>query len=122
MAGQPIDVSYNVREDGTREGKDASTLTPDDIEGVMVLMYSCCISASHADGEEFTMSFEEFCDQLEPAAVNEFYAAIAPDTTGEQKNRARSRRRADGRHRATACTRAGVHRHGVGRLLPVHPC
>ena len=85
MAGQPIDVSYNVREDGTREGKDASTLTPDDIEGVMVLMYSCCISASHADGEEFTMSFEEFCDQLEPAAVNEFYAVIAPNTTGEQK-------------------------------------
>ena len=31
------------------------------------------------------MSFEEFCDQLEPAAVNEFYAVIAPDTTGEQK-------------------------------------
>ena len=66
-------------------GKDAATLTPDDLEGVMVLMYSCCISASHADGEGFTMSFEEFCDQLEPAAVNEFYAVIAPDTTGEQK-------------------------------------
>ena len=86
MAGQPNDVSYNVREDGTREGKDAATLTPDDLEGVMVLMYRCCISASHADGEEFTMSFEEFCDQLEPAAVNEFYAVIAPATAGEHKH------------------------------------
>ena len=103
-------MSYNVREDGTREGKDAATLTPDDLEGVMVLMYRCCISASHADGEEFTMSFKEFCDQLGMSST----PSSLPTPQESKKKRARSRRRADGRHRATACTRAGVHRHGVG--------
>ena len=41
-----------------------------------MLMYSCCKSASKADGEAFDMDFELFCDSLEPSAINEFNASI----------------------------------------------
>ena len=61
-------------------GKDA-----DNINGssdLAVFIWCCCLSACKADGVEFGVSLEDFCDLVDMGALSEFTEAIAP---GEKK-------------------------------------
>lgn len=59
-------------------GKDVSELRQNDIGDLMLFIYCCVKSASHADGESFDMDFETFADHLDPESVNTFYEAAQP--------------------------------------------
>lgn len=59
-------------------GKDVSELKQNDIGDLMLFIYCCVKSASHADGEPFDMDFETFADLLDPESVNVFYEKAQP--------------------------------------------
>lgn len=60
-------------------GKDVSELRQNDIGDLLLFIYCCVKSASHADGDSFDMDFETFADHLDPGSVNAFYEAAQPE-------------------------------------------
>lgn len=57
-------------------GKDSDNI--DGIEDLAVFIWCCCISACKADGVEFGVSLDDFCDLVDVSTLSEFTEAIAP--------------------------------------------
>ncbi|WP_289756931.1 hypothetical protein [uncultured Duncaniella sp.] len=66
-------------------GRDISSLDTSDIEGMVLFLWCCVVSACRADGVEFTMDFEEFGDRLEPADLTGFYEGMHNAVPTEEK-------------------------------------
>lgn len=58
-------------------GEDVSQLTDTDVEKMLWLMWCCTKSACHADGVEFQMDFELFCDSLTPEDMKRWNETMA---------------------------------------------
>lgn len=50
-------------------GKDASQIGQNDVSDLITLLWCCVVSASKADGVEFSMSVLDFADRLDPEAT-----------------------------------------------------
>ena len=64
-------------------GHDVSEMDYEDMEELMVFVHSCVTSACKADGVEFGLDVMDLADQLEPDALNSFYAAMGGGESGE---------------------------------------
>lgn len=65
-------------------GRDVSQMDTSDVEDLLMLMWCCISSACRADGVEFGMDFEAFCDQLTPADLTRWNEMMA-DGEGQKK-------------------------------------
>ena len=63
-------------------GHDVSDMDYEDMEELMVFVHSCVTSACKADGVEFGLDVMDLADQLEPDALNSFYAAMGGEERG----------------------------------------
>lgn len=64
-----------------RRFKQETGRDPDSINGVAdmsVFIWCCCMSACNADGVEFGVSLDDFCDLVDVSTLSEFTEAIAP--------------------------------------------
>lgn len=66
-------------------GEDVSRLDTTDIEGMVLFLWCCVVSACRADGVEFGMDAEEFGDRLEPEALTGFYEDMGHGGAEEKK-------------------------------------
>lgn len=69
-------------------GKDVSQMKPDDLEDLLTLMWCCVKCASQAEGVEFSMDFETFCNSVTPAMVSEWNAQLKPDAEKKRTGKA----------------------------------
>ena len=65
-------------------GHDVSDMDYEDMEELMVFVHSCVTSACKADGVDFGLDVMDLADQLEPDALNSFYAAMGGEERGEK--------------------------------------
>lgn len=63
-------------------GRDSDSING--IEDLAVFIWCCCMSACNADGVEFGVSLDDFCDLVDVSALSEFNDAMAP---GEKKTK-----------------------------------
>ncbi len=66
-------------------GKDISELK-DDVTDVLVFVYCCVQSACKADGVDFTMTLEEFCDNMPLEDISNVFGDIL-DSGAEVKKK-----------------------------------
>lgn len=64
-------------------GKDVGQLGQDNLEDMLMLMWCCVKCASQAEGKEFPLDFETFCNTITPAMVSEWNAQLKE--TNEKK-------------------------------------
>jgi len=50
-----------------------------------VFIWCCCMSACKADGVEFSVSLDDFCDLVDISTLSAFNEAIAPDEKKTKK-------------------------------------
>ena len=65
-------------------GKDVSELADDDLEGMLTLMWCCTECACQAEGVEFGLDFETFCNSITPQDVSDWNARMKDE---EQKKK-----------------------------------
>lgn len=65
-------------------GHDVSSMDYEDMEELMVFVHSCVVSACKVDGVEFGLDLMDMADQIEPDALNSFYAAMGGEERGEK--------------------------------------
>lgn len=58
-------------------GEDVSTLKPDDVEGMLRLMWCCIKCACQAERVAFDYDFETFCNTITPQDVEEWNRQMA---------------------------------------------
>lgn len=58
-------------------GKDADSIVG--ASDLAVFIWCCCVSTCNADGIEFGVSLDDFCDRLDMSAAEAFSKAITPD-------------------------------------------
>ena len=58
-------------------GKDVSQMQEGDLEEMLMLMWCCVASACRADGVDFDIDFERFCDLLTPQDMGEWNKAMS---------------------------------------------
>ena len=68
--------------------KDASQINGDDMEELLMFMWCCIVSASRADGLEFDLPFDLFCDMVTPADMARWSEAINQAGEDEKKKEA----------------------------------
>lgn len=67
-------------------GHDVSKLDTADIEEMVTFVHCCVASACVAEKVDFDMSVEEFADNLESDALNEFYGSMeTAESDGPEK-------------------------------------
>lgn len=68
-------------------GEDVSQLADADVEKMLWLMWCCTKSACRADGVEFQMDFELFCDSLTPADVQRWNELLGQQNNEEEEKK-----------------------------------
>lgn len=63
-------------------GKDVSSMRNDDVEDSLLLMWCCVKCASQAEGIDFSLDFETFCNSITPDDVAEWNSEMS---SGEKK-------------------------------------
>lgn len=69
-------------------GKDVSQLKQTDLEDLLMLMWCCVKCASQAEGKEFPLDFETFCNTITPAMVSEWNAQLKETTEKKRAGKA----------------------------------
>ena len=69
-------------------GKDVSQIDLNNVEEALWLMWCCVVSQCRAEGIEFEIDFQLFCDLLSPEDVARWNQAIAENTESEKKSEA----------------------------------
>lgn len=64
-------------------GKDAENIVG--VDDLAVFIWCCCMSACKADGVEFGVSLDDFCDLVDISTLSAFNEAIAPDEKKTKK-------------------------------------
>lgn len=64
-------------------GKDAENIVG--VDDLAVFIWCCCMSACKADGVEFNVSLDDFCDLVDISTLSAFNEAIAPDEKKTKK-------------------------------------
>lgn len=64
-------------------GKDAASLSGDDIEGMVAICYCSIKSSSRAEGKDFPYSFQQFADLLTVEELNEMSAHFSAQQESE---------------------------------------
>lgn len=67
-------------------GKDVSQIDLDNVEEAMRLMWCCVVSQCRAEGVDFEIDFQLFCDLLSPEDVARWNQALAENTESEKKS------------------------------------
>lgn len=67
-------------------GRDVSQMDGSDIEEMLTLMWCCIKSASRADGVEFDIDFDLFCDLVTPEDMAKWNAVIGQGEGEEKKS------------------------------------
>lgn len=70
-------------------GKDVSQMQQDDIEEMLMLIWCCVVSACRADGVEFGIDFERFCDLATPQDMQRWNEALNATNDEEKKSEGR---------------------------------
>lgn len=65
-------------------GKDVSQMKQDDLEDLLMLMWCCVKCTTQAEGDEFPLDFETFCNSITPAVLNGWNEKIS--TEAEKKS------------------------------------
>ena len=60
-------------------GRDVSQTGQNDVEALITLLWCCVVSASKADGVEFSMTLLDFADQLSPDTLTRWYEKMEKD-------------------------------------------
>ena len=60
-------------------GRDVSQTGQNDVEALITLLWCCVVSASKADGVEFSMTLLDFADQLSPDTLTRWYDKMEKD-------------------------------------------
>jgi hypothetical protein len=68
-------------------GRDASTITDEDLEGLIALFYCCIASACNADGVEWPYSLTMFEDILTEDEVKEMTKLMARENPEDSKKK-----------------------------------
>ena len=76
-------------------GKEVSEMEGGSVSELATLLYCCTASACSADGVEFGMSLDEFCDLIGPEDMERMSAGIRADESGDGGSK-KSRRRNSG--------------------------
>jgi len=58
-------------------GKDVSQMKQDDLEDLLMLMWCCVKCTTQAEGDEFPLDFETFCNSITPAVLNRWNEKIS---------------------------------------------
>lgn len=58
-------------------GQDVSQMQEADLEQMLMLMWCCVVSACRAEGVEFDVDFERFCDMVTPQDLNRWNEALS---------------------------------------------
>lgn len=66
-------------------GKDLAQMNGADIEDALCLMWCCISSACRADGIDFDMDFDDFCDHVTPDDLNAWNAQMAEGDEAKKK-------------------------------------
>jgi len=61
-------------------GKDVSQMKQDNLEDLLMLMWCCVKCTTQADGDEFPLDFETFCNSITPAVLNSWNKKISAAT------------------------------------------
>lgn len=85
-------------------GKDVSQIKQGDLEELLMLMWCCVKCASQAEGIEFPMDFETFCNSITPNVLNEWNEQVNQPAEKKEGEKCRAPR-----HRTIARHRDGVH-------------
>ena len=64
-------------------GKEVSEMVGGSVSELATLLYCCTASACSADGVEFGMSLDEFCDLIGPEDMERMSAGIRADESGD---------------------------------------
>lgn len=64
-------------------GKDAENIAG--VDDLAIFIWCCCQSACKADGVEFGVSLDDFCDLLDMSTVNAFKDAVVSDEKKTKK-------------------------------------
>lgn len=64
-------------------GKEVSEMEGGSVSDLATLLYCCTASACAADGVEFGMSLDEFCDRIGPEDMERMSAGIRTDESGD---------------------------------------
>lgn len=65
-------------------GKDVSQLQQDNLEDLLMLMWCCVKCSSQADGEDFPLDFETFCNSITPGMLQKWNDQMSAEN-GEKK-------------------------------------
>ena len=71
-------------------GREVSEIAQGGISDIVTLIWCCTCSACKADGIQFNLSLEDFCDNLEPdelEKMTDFLSEDQPGTQGESKKK-----------------------------------
>lgn len=60
-------------------GKDLAQMNGTNIEDLLCLMWCCISSACRADGIDFDLDFDDFCDHVTPDDLNHWNSLMATD-------------------------------------------
>ena len=71
-------------------GHDASRLDTSDMEEMVTFVHCCVASACAAEKVSFDMPMEEFADNLEPDALNEFYGSMEASKSDDTEKKTSS--------------------------------
>lgn len=66
-------------------GRDINTMKATELDDVLAFMYCCLASTCNADGVDFDMSYELFCDNLEPDSFAAFNKVQTEDAGRKKK-------------------------------------
>lgn len=64
-------------------GKDSDNISG--VDDLAVFIWCCCMSACKADGVEFSVSLDDFCDLVDISTLSAFTEAIMPDEKKTKK-------------------------------------
>lgn len=64
-------------------GKEVSELGDGSVSDLATLLYCCTASACSADGVEFGLSLDEFCDRIGPEDMERMSAGIREEPSGD---------------------------------------
>lgn len=66
-------------------GKDVGQMQPDSMEDMLLLIWCCVKSACRAEGIDFEMDFDAFCDSITPTDVEAWNEAMATGQEDKKK-------------------------------------
>ncbi len=57
-------------------GKDVSQIKQDDLEDLLMLMWCCVKCTTQAEGDEFPLDFDTFCNSITPSVLADWSAKV----------------------------------------------